>query len=82
MAKNPKETSSDVSSLASEVLRDPHASQIAKSLAASALSQSSSSKETGKAMEERASKALSSERSSEVVKTLAGSIVSQSRKSR
>lgn len=82
MAKNTKETSSRIASLASEKLRDPNASQIQKSLAASALSQSGSSKQTGAAMETKAAKVLGSEKYSHETKELAGSIVSQSNKDR
>ncbi|AGI24925.1 hypothetical protein ACXVSK_24410 [Pseudomonas aeruginosa] len=79
---NRKTTSGDVSKLASDTLRDPNASAIAKSLAASALSQSSTSKETGKAMETKASKVLQSEKYSDDTKTLAASVLSQSDKQR
>ncbi|WP_448724290.1 hypothetical protein [Pseudomonas farris] len=82
MPKNTKQTGQNVASLASETLRDPHASAIAKSLAASALSQSSSPKETGKAMEAKASQVLQSEKYSETTKTLAASVLSQSDKAR
>lgn len=47
MARNKKQTSSKVSSLASETLRDNGASKIAKSLAASAMSQCGSKNQTG-----------------------------------
>ncbi|MDU0736335.1 hypothetical protein Q8W99_06395 [Pseudomonas aeruginosa] len=75
---NRKTTSGDVSKLASDILRDPNASAIAKSLAASALSQSSSAKQTGKEMEAKASKVLKSDKYSDDTKSLAGSVVSQS----
>lgn len=78
MTKNTKQTSPKVAKLASETLRDPHASAIAKSLAASTLSQASSTKETGKAMETKASQVLQSEKYSETTRTLAASILSQS----
>lgn len=82
MAKNTKQSSAQVAKLASETLRDPQASAIAKSLAASALSQASSTKETGKAMETKASQVLQSEKYSETTKTLAASVLSQSDKQR
>jgi hypothetical protein len=82
MSKNTKQSSPKVATLASETLRDPHASAIAKSLAASALSQSSTSKETGKAMETKASQVLQSEKYSGTTKTLAASVLSQSDKLR
>jgi hypothetical protein len=46
MSKNSKQTSKSVSSLASEVLRNPSSSAIQKELAGSALSQSHSNKQT------------------------------------
>lgn len=82
MSRNTKRTSSNVTTLASEVLRDPHSSVIAKSLAASALSQASSSNETGKAMETKASQVLRSEKYSETTRTLAASVLSQSDEAR
>lgn len=82
MSKNTKQSSPKVTALASETLRDPHASAIAKSLAASVLSQSSSAKETGKAMETKASQVLQSEKYSDATKTLAASVLSQSDKLR
>jgi len=79
---NTKQSSTKAATLASETLRDPNASAIAKSLAASVLSQSSSYKETGKAMETKASQVLQSEKYSETTKSLAGSVLSQSDKQR
>ena len=46
MSKNDKQTSKDVSSLASDVLRDPSSSAIQRQLAGSALSQANSDKQT------------------------------------
>jgi hypothetical protein len=82
MTKNTKETSSNIASLASEKLRDPNASQIQKSLAASALSQSGNAKQTGAAMETKASNVLSSDKYSQETKELAASVLSQSNKDR
>ncbi|MFP0199069.1 hypothetical protein ACKJSM_28420 [Pseudomonas sp. PHC1] len=82
MTINTKQTGQDVATLASEILRNPHASVTAKSLAASALSQTSSAKETGKAMETMASHVLQSDKYSETTKTLAASVLSQSDKLR
>ncbi len=82
MAKNTKETSPNIASLASEKLRDPSASQIQKSLAASALAQSNTSKQTGAAMETKASNVLHSDKYSQETKELAASVLSQSNKSR
>lgn len=79
---NKKQTSSDVAKHAAATLRDPNASAIAKSLAGSALSQSSTGKQTGAVMEEKAGKVLQSEKYSDSTKTLAGSVVSQSEKKR
>jgi len=80
--RNTKQTSGDVGKLAAQTLRDPQASAIAKSLAASALSQSSNTRQTGAAMEAKASRALANERSSDTTKTLAATVVSQSNKGR
>lgn len=52
MASNSKQTSKNISSLASDVLRDSQSSAIAKKLAGSALAQSSTGKESGKEMEQ------------------------------
>lgn len=79
---NTKQSSANAATLASETLRDPNASAIAKSLAASVLSQSSSTKETGKVMEAKASQVLQSEKYSDTTKSLAGSVLSQSNKQR
>jgi len=80
MSGNDKKTSASMASLASEILQDPNASKIQKSLAGSALAQSGSSKQTGSAMETKASKALQSDKYSETTKKLAGSVLSQSKK--
>ncbi|MEZ2743793.1 hypothetical protein ACBQ16_01155 [Halopseudomonas bauzanensis] len=79
---NLKQTSSKIAKQAAETLRDPSASAIAKKLAGSVLSQSSSSKETGKAMESEASRVLLSSKYSEATKALAASALSQSNKKR
>ncbi|HHI4976636.1 hypothetical protein [Vibrio parahaemolyticus] len=82
MTQNIKQTSSSIASLASQTLTDPNASAIAKSFAASALSQSSTTKQTSAAMESKASKALQSSKYSEETKSLAASVLSQSNKKR
>jgi hypothetical protein len=82
MTKNTKETSPGVASRAAEILRNPHASEIQKSLAGSALSQSGSSKQTGAEMETKAAKVLNSEKYAPETKELAASVLSQSNKSR
>lgn len=78
MSTNTKATSHKVAQLASETLRNPSASAISKTLAASVLSQTHSGKQTGAEMEHIAGKVLQSDKYSETSKTLAGSLVSQS----
>jgi PBP1b-binding outer membrane lipoprotein LpoB len=75
---NSKKSSSSVTKIASEVLRNPNSSQISKSLAGSVLSQANSSNQTSNQMESIASKALQSEKYNDTTKTLAGSVLSQS----
>lgn len=82
MSKNSKQTSTRIATLASETLQDKQASQIAKSLAASALSQRNATHQTGSEMEDLASRALRNERSSDVTKELAASVLSQANKER
>lgn len=82
MAANKKQTSQSVASLASETLKDKSASQVAKQLAASALSQKGTPKQTGGPMEDVASKVLQSRKYSENTKTLAASVLAQSNKKR
>jgi len=82
MSNNRKQTSSKISSLASETLRDKNASQVAKQLAASALSQTGTSKQTGSVMEDIASKVLQSQKYNNETKSLAGAVLSQSVKER
>lgn len=82
MGKNSKQTSSKVASVAASILNDKSASDIAKSLAASALSQVGSGKQTGAAMEDKASRVLDSEKYNETTKQLAASVLSQSNKKR
>ena len=82
MSKNTKQTSSRVASLASETLQQSGASRVAKSLAASALSQRAGDKQTGARMEEVASRVLRSEQFSEETKDLPASVLSQSNKAR
>ncbi|WLI11674.1 MULTISPECIES: hypothetical protein [Pseudomonas] len=78
MSKNSKKSSPRVSSLASKVLRDKESSAIAKSLAASVISQAGSDKQSGAKMETKASQALQDKRLSKTTRTLAASVVSQS----
>lgn len=82
MPKNPKQSSPKVAKLASEILRDPHASDIAKRFAASTLAQANTPKQTGIKIEEEAGRVLQSEKYSEKTKILAASLVSQSNKAR
>lgn len=82
MSKNTKQTSSRIGKLASETLQDSRTSQIAKSLAASALSQRSGDKQTGAKMEEVAARVLASDRYADDTKELAASVLSQANKQR
>jgi len=82
MAKNTKQTSKSVGSLAAKTLKNPGASATAKKLAGSVLSQSRTSNQTGSELEDLASKVLRSEKYSGETKSLAGSVVSQSNKKR
>ncbi|AUZ84673.1 hypothetical protein [Methylophaga nitratireducenticrescens] len=82
MASNNKETTKDISFLASKTLRDKNASNTAKSLAASALAQSKNKKQTGAEMEDLASIVLNSSKYNTETKKLAGSVLSQSNKNR
>ena len=82
MSFNPKQSSPKIATLASNTLQDASSSQIAKSLAASVLSQSNSSKQTGKELESKASQVLQSSKYSDETKSLAASVLSQSNKNR
>jgi hypothetical protein len=82
MSVNSKQTSKAVASLASHTLHDPKASTIAKSLAASALSQSHTQNQTGAQMEHKAAQVLKSDKYSKETKTLAASVVARANKER
>jgi hypothetical protein len=82
MSKNTKQTSSKVATLASETLLDKQASQIVKSLAASALAQRSGGKQTGAEMEDKAARVLASNHYSDDTKQLAASVLAQANKER
>lgn len=82
MSQNTKKTSSKVAKLASETLLDKQASQIAKSLAASALAQRSGGKQTGAEMEDKAARVLASNHYSDDTKQLAASVLAQANKER
>ncbi|WP_071843322.1 hypothetical protein ACP3PD_17640 [Enterobacter ludwigii] len=80
MAKNPKQTSSKIASVAGQTLNDPNASKLQKRLAASALAQRAPSSHTSETMETVAAKALDNPRSSEKTKQLAATVLAQSTK--
>ena len=82
MSKNAKQTSTRIGKLAAETLQDSRASQVAKSLAASALSQRSGDKQTGAKMEDVAARVLASDRYASGTKELAASVLSQANKQR
>jgi len=79
---NKKQTEHQISNLASKVLQNPNASNIQKTLAGSALSQSHTKNITSSEVERIAAKALQSQHYSQTTKSLAGSIVSQSDRKR
>jgi len=82
MVKNLKQTSENIASLASSVLNDKTASRIAKKLAASALTQRSSTKESGKELEQIAHKVMNGKRYAQRTRTLAASVLAQANKPR
>jgi len=82
MSKNTKQTSTRIGKLAAETLQDSQSSQVAKSLAASALSQRSGEKQTGSKMEDVAARVLASDRYADDTKELAASVLSQANKQR
>ncbi len=79
---NKKQSSRQLASKAASTLNDPSVSQIQKSLAASVLSQSSSSNQTSAEMETKASNVLTSDKYSAETKSFAASVLSQSNKRR
>ena len=79
---NKKRTSKSVASLAAKTLKSNNASQTAKKLAGSVLSQTKSSNQTGANLEELASTVMTSNKYNSKTKTLAGSVLSQSNKKR
>jgi hypothetical protein len=82
MSKNTKQTSSRIGRLASETLQSSSASQVAKSLAASALSQRSGDRQTGARMEDTAARVLACDHYAKDTKVLAASVLSQANKQR
>ncbi|WP_072006672.1 hypothetical protein [Pantoea ananatis] len=82
MSNNTKRTGDSIAALAAKTLNNPNASGIQKSLAGSALSQTSSTNQTGGAMEHKASAALKNPNSSTLTKELAASVLAQANKGR
>lgn len=82
MSKNDKQSSPEMASKAAKILADPNSSGIAKRLAASVVSQSSTSKQTGAELESKASQVLQSDKYSDSTKSLAASVLAQSNKER
>ncbi|SNT13608.1 hypothetical protein SAMN05421770_104327 [Granulicella rosea] len=82
MPANKKTTSAAVAHIAAEILDNKNSSAIAKTLAASALSQRAMSKQTGAKMEKIASSALQDGRLAKETKTVAASVLSQANKAR
>ena len=79
---NKKTTSSNIASLASQILKDNQSSTTAKKLAGSALSQVTRGNQTGSKIEELAGKVLSSDKYNNETHKLAASVLSQSNKER
>jgi hypothetical protein len=82
MSRNTKQTSGRIAALASETLLSNSTSQVAKSLAASALAQRHTDKQTGADIEHLAGRVLHSPKYSEETKELAASVLSQTTKDR
>ena len=76
---NRKTSSNAMASKAARALNSNGSSKIQKSLAASVLSQRSTSKQTGVAMEDIASRVLQSKKYSNETKSFAASVLSQSK---
>lgn len=82
MPKNTKQSSKKIASEAAKVLISPNASKTKKALAASVLSQRSTSNQTSSQMETLASTVARSSKYDEQSKSFAGSVLSQSNKDR
>ncbi|AXX88583.1 hypothetical protein CKA55_01900 [Arcobacter suis] len=82
MAINKKQTQPKITTLAVKTMNSKTASQIAKSLGASALAQTNTNKQTSSKMEVIASKVLSSNKYNKNTKALAGTLLSQANKER
>jgi hypothetical protein len=78
LTNNTKRTSPRIATLASATLQNDRASQIAKSLAASALAQANGARQTGAEMEDLASRVLRSDKYADDTKALAASVLAQS----
>lgn len=74
-----KGTSASVAALAAQVMRDPRASKIQKSLATSALSQQAASRETLAEAERMAAKVLRGKQYAGVTRKLAASVIARAR---
>ncbi len=77
---NKKVTSNKMAKIAAQTLNDDNASNIAKKLAGSVLSQVNTDHQTSKEMEKIASDVMKSEKYSDGTKSLAASVLSQSTK--
>jgi hypothetical protein len=75
-----KQTSSNIASLAGQVMSNPNSSKVQLQLAGSALAQYKSGKVTSEQMETKASLILQSPKYNDVTKGLAASVLSQSTK--
>ena len=82
MGINTKQTQPKITTLAVKTMNSKTASQIAKSLGASALAQTNTNKQTSSKMEVIASKVLSSNKYNKNTKALAGTVLSQANKER
>ncbi len=82
MSTNRKATSERIGTLAARTLQDSNASQVQRSLAASALAQRSTGRQTGTTMEDVAARALARPTSAPATRTLAASVLAQANKQR
>ncbi len=79
-AMTPRITSESMAALASQVMRDPRASKVQKSLAASALGKRGASRETLAEAERTAAMVLRGKRYAEVTRKLAASVMALARR--
>lgn len=82
MVRNTNQSSPEIANLAASTMNNPKASQVAKKLAASVLSQAKFGKQTGADLQTVASQVLQSSKYSADTKSLAASVLSQSTKDR